>query len=836
MFPGATTRPRAGIAAIAATCVLAILALANVITTPLAAQSGAFGHQILIDDDEILIAEPTTSFRPGAVYIYNRSGGAWRESTILHAPDAERADGFGTLLARTGNTLFVGQRGGPIHIFERENGGAWRATGTIEGEEIAGESPECRFDGYCGTDFGLSLAAGGDWLMVGVPGVPVRRFMRPPDAEDVEEPTDPRGVVHAYQQDGNGNWIERARLQPGDGTDGDLFGAAILFTSHGVLIAAPRWSTGDTAGEQTGRVYRFTLGSDGWEEAGAPETDAGGNANFGSALATSGDRLLVGAPGANDSRGAMYMYTWNADLTQWVSGGEPLTFVGGESGDRFGAAVAFSGNDVWVGAPTTRGYELGSAFVYEARSDGSLPAQPRRIQLPMEETVESDRFGGLVVGDAGVVAVGAPGMHHEAGSVHLFQRDGDSWGDGEMLVSAPDMLAAVVGEEHRCPQEGRVGLFDCDEIELLAYIPPSLLRAGDRARGVRANDNWGWTDPETRREYALVGRNDGTSFVDITDPTNPVLVGDLPKPWGTPPSQLWRDIKTHKNHAFIVADGAGEHGMQVFDLTRMRDISPADMPVLFEPDVHYRRIGSSHNIAINEETGIAYTIGGGGAGDTCGGGLHMIDIDDPKNPEFIGCAAVQERGIHDTQCVVYRGPDERYQGREICLNSRGGTFQIEDVTDKDNPVNLGSGTSPNPAYIHQGWLTEDHRYFYQDDEADVIAGNAETTRTLIWDVSDLEDPVLVKEFMGSMPASAHNLYIKGDLVYQANYLYGLHILDISDPENPREVGAFDTAPYAEGPGFGGAWSNYPYFDSGTIIVTSMQEGLFVLKKRVRPVS
>jgi len=111
-----------------------------------------------------------------------------------------------------------------------------------------------------------------------------------------------------------------------------------------------------------------------------------------------------------------------------------------------------------------------------------------------------------------------------------------------------------------------------------------------------------------------------------------------------------------------------------------------------------------------------------------------------------------------------------------------------------------------------------------------------TTRTLIWDISDLEDPRLAEEFMGSMPASAHNLYIKGDFAYQANYRYGLHILDISDPLNPREVGTFDTSPYQTGPGFSGAWSTYPYFDSGTVIVTSLQEGLFILKKRTRPVS
>ena len=831
MSRAAVTRPLARIAAVTTARVLACFALAAT-APPLAAQSGAFGHQVLIDGAEILIAEPTTSFRPGAVYVYSRSGGAWSESAVLRAPNAERADGFGTMLARTGNTLFVGQRGGPIHVFERAGGG-WRAAGTIEGGDIAGESPVCRFDGYCGTEFGLSLAAGGDWLMVGVPGVPARRGPRPPDADE-EEVADPRGVVHAYQRDGGGDWVRRAELRPGDGTDGDRFGEVIRFTAHGVLIGAPHWNAGDDEGERAGRVYHFRMADGGWEEGGVLEIDAASNANFGSALVASGDRVLVGAPGADDSRGAVFTYTWNAGTARWDPSDGRLDFADGESGDRFGAAVAFAGDDVWVGAPTTRGFETGSAFVYEARADGSLPATPRRLQLPREITVESDNFGGLVVADAGVVAVGAPGMHHRAGSVHLFERGGGGWGDGEMLVSAPDMLAPVMGEERRCPEEGSVGLFDCDEIELLAYIPPSLLRAGDRARGVRANDNWGWTDPETGREYALVGRNDGTSFVDITDPTNPMLVGDLPKPWGTPPSQLWRDIKTYKNHAFVVADGAGEHGLQILDLTRLRDISPSEMPVLFEPDVHYTRIGSSHNIAINEETGIAYTIGGGGAGDTCGGGLHMINIDDPRNPEFLGCAPTG--GTHDTQCVIYRGPDEDYQGRELCLNSNGQTFQIQDVTDKDNPVVVGSGSSPNPAYIHQGWLTEDHRYFYQNDESDVIAGNVETTRTLVWDVSDLEDPVLVNEFMGSMPASAHNLYIKGDLMYQANYLYGLHILDISDPENPREVGTFDTAPYAEGPGFGGAWSNYPYFESGTIIVTSMQEGLFVLRKRVRPIS
>ncbi len=161
-----TARLLAGLTLVAAVAA----ASAALATSPLTAQSGAFGHAVVIDGDEILIAEPTTSFRPGAVYVYRESGGTWREASMLRAPDSERADGFGTLLARTGNTLFVGQRGGPLHVFERGAGGAWAAAGMIDDEEIAGQSPECRFDGLCGTDFGLSLAADGDWLLVGVPG------------------------------------------------------------------------------------------------------------------------------------------------------------------------------------------------------------------------------------------------------------------------------------------------------------------------------------------------------------------------------------------------------------------------------------------------------------------------------------------------------------------------------------------------------------------------------------------------------------------------------------------------------------------------------------------
>ena len=119
-----------------------------------------------------------------------------------------------------------------------------------------------------------------------------------------------------------------------------------------------------------------------------------------------------------------------------------------------------------------------------------------------------------------------------------------------------------------------------------------------------------------------------------------------------------------------------------------------------------------------------------------------------------------------------------------------------------------------------------------NDELDEIQGSTPRTRTIIWDVTDLDDPQLVGEFLGNTEATDHNLYIRDNLMYQSHYQAGLRIVDISDPRNPVEIGYFDTVPYGTNtPGFGGSWSNYPFFKSGTIIVTSGNEGLFLLKKR-----
>jgi len=301
--------------------------------------------------------------------------------------------------------------------------------------------------------------------------------------------------------------------------------------------------------------------------------------------------------------------------------------------------------------------------------------------------------------------------------------------------------------------------------------------------------------------------------------------------------------------------------MQVFDLTRLRDVG--EVPEAFLPDALYGGIWSAHNIAINEGTGIAYALGASYGGETCGGGLHMIDVNEPTEPTFAGCFRDNLTGrsgtgyVHDAQCVIYEGPDVEHAGKEICFGSNETALSIADVTDKDNPVSIAIASYPNVAYAHQGWLTEDQRYFFMSDELDESAAGGGRgggrgggggaagggdgppamagTRTLIWDVADLDDPILAKEHFGEVLATDHNLYIRGNLMYQSNYMSGLRILDISDPLNPIEVGFLDTVPRSDSSAMSGAWSNYPFFESGTIAVSSTGEGVFFLRYRPREI-
>lgn len=411
------------------------------------------------------------------------------------------------------------------------------------------------------------------------------------------------------------------------------------------------------------------------------------------------------------------------------------------------------------------------------------------------------------------------------------------------------------------------GKYPCDNIDLLSIVTPQELEglAESGAPTVNLNDIWGWTDSQTGKEYALVGLTNAVSFVDISDPVNPIVIGKLyesnitakynvlsdpnyeackigigstEKAKSLETGSAWRDHKVFNDHLFIGSD-AQPHGIQVFDLSKLRSYNGTFLE--YTQDALYTGLANSHNVVINEETGFAYATGATN-GDVCEtGGLHIIDINDPKNPTFAGCyedTAPPRRipnsaYIHDAQCVVYNGPDTDYSGNEVCFSSAEKSLIIADVTDKDSTRTLGFATDPNMSYSHQGWLTEDQSYFLMNDELDEY-NLGRTTKTYIFDVRDLDNPVFINYYEHNTESIDHNLYIKGEYVYASNYTSGLRILRMNDISTAQLSlkGFFDSEPniYSKpNQEFEGTWSNYPYFESGIIIMSDINRGLFILQ-------
>ncbi|MDX1741228.1 MAG: choice-of-anchor B family protein, partial [Rhodothermales bacterium] len=233
---------------------------------------------------------------------------------------------------------------------------------------------------------------------------------------------------------------------------------------------------------------------------------------------------------------------------------------------------------------------------------------------------------------------------------------------------------------------GVAGGYPCRDVDLLSFVPRENLGAGS------LNDVWGWTDPDTNREYALVGLSSGTAFLDVTDPVSPTFLGSLPTQTDSSP---WRDVKVYRNHAVVVSEATG-HGMQIFDLTQLRSVTVK--PVTFSPTALYTGLGSAHNVFVNEATGYAYAVGSRGGNRSCGVGLHIVDLQMPEAPAYAGCFNHAGTGLrnraytHDVQCVVYEGPDSDYAGREICFGSNETAVSIADVTDKSAPVAISTAT------------------------------------------------------------------------------------------------------------------------------------------------
>ena len=348
-------------------------------------------------------------------------------------------------------------------------------------------------------------------------------------------------------------------------------------------------------------------------------------------------------------------------------------------------------------------------------------------------------------------------------------------------------------------------MFDSENMIMLSWIPLSEFPGGQG----NGSDCWGYTSP-SGREYAIMGLQKGYGFVEVTDPASPVILDVV-----TGPSSSWHDIKIIGTYAYGVSEGGS--GIQVIDLGRIDEGI-----VRHVTDKTQSGHSSTHNIAANPDSGYLYLVGA----NIANGGLVAVDTTNPENPTIAG----QWSGsyVHDAQVVSYTaGP---YAGKEIAFCFNGGRgIEIIDVTDKGNMVKIGGTSYAGVSYTHQGWLSPDRQYLYMNDELDE-GSTVSVTTTRIFDVSDPSTPTFVKSFTSGSTSIDHNLYTKGDRIYEANYRSGLRIFDASDPANPTQVAFFDTYPGSDSANFNGAWSCFPYFDSGTILISDIERGLFVVRE------
>ncbi|MFT5142915.1 MAG: choice-of-anchor B domain-containing protein [Rhodothermales bacterium] len=763
--------------------IFATLALAAFLVAPAMGQS--FGSVVAVSGDQIIAGGSSNDLSPGALYVYTMAAdGMWTETATIEATEGgEAGDRFGRSISVQEEWMAVGAPGvNSVFFFKQGEDGVWRQRGQLQ-EDIEG--------------FGGSVAMDGNHLLVAVSGG-----------------RSSAGSVHAYTST-SGEWVSTGTLAPDAEEDQlDGFPSAMALGGGNAAVSA------SNANEEAGAVWTFKFNDGAWEANGTPAAPfAGPGSETGSALMFANDHLAVGMRGHDSEMGAVAVFVLNED-GQWDFESRVSPFIS-TAGAEFGASLAIDGATAYVGAP---GADGGKLFTYQFNEMGEAYTSANVAATGMDARAA---FGSTLAVGGNIAVVGATGQANRAGVAVPFSVRGQEWVQGNSVYHDPVGYQSITGGTIECEAD-EAGAFPCKDVNMSSFMNMEDLGA---QRGIRTNDIWGWEDPETGREYALVGLSNATSFVDVTNAENPVLIGTLMLTDTARPA-VWRDIKVYKDHAYIVADGANQHGMQVFDLRQLRDFDGT--PTEFEMTFYYDDIASAHNIVINEETGFGYSVGSSSGGETCGGGLHMIDLREPARPTFAGCFADGNSGrrgtgySHDAQCVVYQGPDSDYRGHEICLGSNETALSISDVTDKANPKSISIASYPNVAYAHQGWLTEDHRFFYMNDEGDEGAGTVDGTRTLVWDLVDLDEPILAAEHIATTTETDHNLYIKGDVMYQSNYGAGFRVLDISNRTAPVETAYFDTSPVGDG---GGSWSNYPYFKSGTIVVTGGSTGLFILKRK-----
>lgn len=406
--------------------------------------------------------------------------------------------------------------------------------------------------------------------------------------------------------------------------------------------------------------------------------------------------------------------------------------------------------------------------------------------------------------------------------------------DGLAEVPLPAEQPRATNARINCVN-GMAGLYPCKGIDLMAHVPLAQLGVGN----TEASNIWGFVDRNDNREYAVIGLNRGTAVVEVTNPEAPQVVGTV----AATNNSSWRELKVYqffdqqqnrwKAYVYVVSDVIGSPGIQIIDLTAL----PASVSLA----ATYSGISQQHTVYLSNAdyaTGVALAgatpylyVNGGSARN---GAFQAFSL---ANPTAIAPASTPATGAeytHDGTSMLIT--DSRvsacrtgHNPCEVYIDFNEDSVDIWDMTNKASPLQISSTPYQGSGYTHSGWWTEDKRFVFIQDEFDEIDfGHNSRVRTM--DLSDLRNPVISVSWTGSTPAIDHNGYTKRGLYYMSSYRRGLVILDVTDPRALEEVAFFDTFPLDNDANFNGAWGTYPFFPSGTIVVSDIESGLFILRE------
>ena len=312
------------------------------------------------------------------------------------------------------------------------------------------------------------------------------------------------------------------------------------------------------------------------------------------------------------------------------------------------------------------------------------------------------------------------------------------------------------------------------------------------------SDVWGYATPDG--EYALVGVYNGISVVDVTNATSPNELAFF-----SGPESIWRDLKTWDNYLYCINETGA--GLQIVNLTEVieNDSNPSY--------IENTNLGftTAHNIFI-DKSGVLYVFGS----NYGVGGCVMYDLtSNPEAPEFLG--VFDDYYFHDG---MVRG-DTLWGGAIY-----NGVFSAIDVSDKSNPVIIGSHPTPN-TFSHNCWISDDGTSLFTTDE---VSG-AYVASYDVSDLSNIQELDRIQAWSGDTDVIPHNTHVNGDFIVTSYYTDGVSVVDISNPSNLIEVAYYDTSDDYNGNGFNGAWGAYPWLPSGNILVTDIENGLFVLEPK-----